>query len=220
MAMAWPVPHRGTGPLSQHFLISTAARTQSLRDIIRMTDEAAHARFVAIRFAVNNGEPFCPHCGTLRVYALAETPMRWKCSSCRRKFSVTSGTIFHSRKLSIRDYLAAIALFCNGVKGVAALRMARDMNINPKSASQEGTRGGRATACRLGRFDDAAACVVDALAGAIGGGSTIEVASLARPRQSTGQFYPDRRDRAWGWRRRGDSDATPEARFPGRRKVQ
>jgi hypothetical protein len=27
-----------------------------------------------------------------------------------------------------------IALFCNGVKGVAALRMARDMNINPKSA--------------------------------------------------------------------------------------
>jgi hypothetical protein len=44
------------------------------------------------------------------------------------------------------------------------------------------------TACRLWRFDDAAACVVDALAGAIGGGSTIAVASLARPRQSTGQF--------------------------------
>jgi hypothetical protein len=44
------------------------------------------------------------------------------------------GTIFHSRKLAIRDYLAVIALFCNGVKGVAALRMARDMNINPKSA--------------------------------------------------------------------------------------
>jgi hypothetical protein len=64
---------------------------------------------------------------------------------------------------------------------------ARAEGRRPK-ASQEGTRGGRATACRLWRFDDAAACVVDALAGAIGGGSTIAVASLARPRQSTGQF--------------------------------
>jgi transposase-like protein len=69
-----------------------------------------------------------------RSITLAEAPIRWKCSGCRRKFSVTSGTLFHSRKLAIRDYLAVIALFCNGVKGVAALRMARDMNINPKSA--------------------------------------------------------------------------------------
>jgi len=101
---------------------------------MRMSDEEAHARFVAIRFAANNGEPFCPHCGGLKVYTLAETPVRWRCAGCRHKFSVTSGTLFHSRKLSIRDYLAVIGLFCNGVKGVAALRMARDMNINPKSA--------------------------------------------------------------------------------------
>jgi hypothetical protein len=47
---------------------------------------------------------------------------------------VTSGTIFHSRKLAIRDYLAVIALFCNGVKGTSSLQMSRDMNINPKSA--------------------------------------------------------------------------------------
>jgi hypothetical protein len=47
---------------------------------------------------------------------------------------VTSGTIFHSRKLAIRDYLAVIALFCNGVKGTSALQMSRTMNINPKSA--------------------------------------------------------------------------------------
>src|SRR5580700_10127875 len=53
---------------------------------------------------------------------------------------------------------------------------ARAEGRRPK-ASQEGTRGGRATAC-----------LVDALAGVIGGGSTIAVASLAPPRQSTGQF--------------------------------
>jgi hypothetical protein len=54
--------------MSQHFLLSPAARTLSLRDIMRMSDEHAHARFVAIRFAGNNGAPFCPHCGVLKVY--------------------------------------------------------------------------------------------------------------------------------------------------------
>jgi transposase-like protein len=94
--------------MSQHFLLSPAARTLSLRDIMQMSVE--HARLVAIRFAVNNGKPFCPHCGILKVYTLAETPVRWKCSGCRRKFSVTSGTLFHSRMLPIREYLSVIAL--------------------------------------------------------------------------------------------------------------
>src|SRR5438105_15729854 len=51
-----------------------------------------------------------------------------------RKFSLTSGTLFHSRKLSVRDHLAVIALFVNGVKGTSALQISRDRNINPKSA--------------------------------------------------------------------------------------
>jgi len=64
---------------------------------------------------------------------------------------------------------------------------ARAEGRRPK-ASQEGTRGGRATVSRLWGFDDAAACVGNALAGVVGGGSTIAVASLAPLRQSTGQF--------------------------------
>ena len=120
--------------MAQHFLLSPAARTLSLKAIMRMDDAEAFGVFQAIRFADNGGEPFCPRCGAVKVYTLAETPIRWKCAACRKKFSVTSGTIFHSRKLAIREYLATIALFTGGVKGVAALRMARDMNINPKSA--------------------------------------------------------------------------------------
>jgi transposase-like protein len=119
--------------MSQHFLLSPAARSLSLAGIMRMTDEAAFDTFRRVRFAANGGEPFCPACGCVKTYTLAETPIRWKCSGCRRKFSVTSGTIFHSRKLSIRDYLAVIALFVNGVKGVSALQMSRDMNVGPKS---------------------------------------------------------------------------------------
>src|SRR5438552_2341256 len=117
-----------------HFLNTPAARSLSIAQVLRLSDEEAFATFQRVRFAANGGEPYCPNCGCAVVYTLAETPIRWKCSGCRKKFSVTSGTIFHSRKLAIRDYLAVTALFCNGVKGVAALRLSRDMNINPKSA--------------------------------------------------------------------------------------
>lgn len=123
--------------MSQHFLISPAARTLSVRQVGRMSDEEAFQTFQAIRFADNQGQPFCPHCGSTKAYKLAETPIRWKCGDyryCGKKFSVTSGTLFHSRKLAIRDYLLVIALFVNGVKGVAALQMARDLNIHFKSA--------------------------------------------------------------------------------------
>src|SRR3954471_18060274 len=44
---------------------------------------------------------------------------------------LTSQTLFHSRKLPVRDYLAVIALFVNGVKGTSALQISRDLNIQP-----------------------------------------------------------------------------------------
>ena len=48
--------------------------------------------------------------------------------------TVTSGTIFASRKMPIRDYLLAIAIFVNGAKGHSALQLSRDLVCNYKSA--------------------------------------------------------------------------------------
>ena len=119
--------------MSQHFLLSAKARTLSLGTIMRMSDDEAHARFVAIRFADNGGEPFCPRCGCLGLYAYT-TRRIWKCKACQHQFSVTSGTIFSSRKLQIRDYLVAIALFVNAVKGISALQLGRDLDVQYKTA--------------------------------------------------------------------------------------
>ena len=41
--------------MAQHFLLSAKARTLSLASILRMSDDDAHAAFVAIRFADNGG---------------------------------------------------------------------------------------------------------------------------------------------------------------------
>jgi transposase-like protein len=119
--------------MAQHFLLSAAARTISLSQVLRMSDEEAHATFVAVRWADNEGKPYCPHCGCATVWAYGARQI-WKCAACLRQFSVTSGTIFASRKLPIRDYLAAIALFCNGAKGVSALQLGRDLDVQYKTA--------------------------------------------------------------------------------------
>jgi transposase-like protein len=119
--------------VAQHFLLTAAARTLSLKAIFTMTDTEAHATFTAIRFADNKGEAFCPRCGCCAVYTYRARRL-WKCQACSHQFSVTSGTIFASRKLAIRDYLAAIAIFVSAVKGISALQFGRDLNVQFKTA--------------------------------------------------------------------------------------
>jgi hypothetical protein len=53
---------------------------------------------------------------------------------CHRQFSVTSGTIFASRKLSFVDLLGAICLFVNASKGLSAVQLSRDLDVQHKTA--------------------------------------------------------------------------------------
>ncbi len=119
--------------MAQHFLLSAAARTLSLRDIYRMTDDEAFALFTTIRFAENAGDPFCPDCGCCDAYFIS-TRRKWKCKACGRNFSATSGTIFASRKMAFVDLLAAICIFVNAAKGISALQLSRDLDCQYKTA--------------------------------------------------------------------------------------
>ena len=96
--------------MSEHFLLSRLARD----------------------LPVTEGEPSCPHCGVTKCYGL--TRRRFKCSGCRKEFTVTSGTIFASRKLPFRQILAIIALSANGAKGKAALELCREIGVQYKTA--------------------------------------------------------------------------------------
>src|SRR5437764_5188834 len=119
--------------MTQHFLLSAAARTLSLSAVARMSDEEAHAKFCELRWHDNQGKPYCPKCGSAKVYAYT-TRKVWKCPACRYQFSVTAGTIFADRKRPIRDYLLAVAIFVNGAKGHSALQLSRDLDCQYKTA--------------------------------------------------------------------------------------
>lgn len=119
--------------MSQHFLLSAAARTLSVGKVLRLSDAEAYASFQAIRWAANDGKPVCPRCGSVACYGY-KTRRIFKCKDCGAQFSVTTGTIFASRKLGYRDILAAIALFVNGAKGMSALQLSRDLSVQYKTA--------------------------------------------------------------------------------------
>lgn len=119
--------------MAQHFLLSARARTLDPKQVARMSEEDAYAAFIAIRFAENEGKPFCVWCGCAVLYEI-KTRRKFKCKACHRQFSVTSQTIFASRKLSFGDILYAIAVFTNGAKGMSALHLGREMDVQYKTA--------------------------------------------------------------------------------------
>nr|WP_066817979.1 IS1595 family transposase [Sphingomonas mali] len=117
----------------QHFLLSAAARSLSLKAVFQMGEDKAYETFCQLRWPENDGEAVCPRCGCVETYNITSR-RRFKCVACHHQFSVTSGTIFASRKLSYTDLLAAIVIFVNGAKGVSALQVARDLDVQYKTA--------------------------------------------------------------------------------------
>jgi transposase-like protein len=120
--------------VSQHFLLSSRAKTLSLVSVMRMSDAEAETAFRSVRW--EGGEAVCPSCGSLDAYECRRPngSLRFRCSACAKDFSITSGTLFASHKLPLRMYLAAIAIFCNEVKGKSMVAMSRDLGLAYKSA--------------------------------------------------------------------------------------
>lgn len=119
--------------MAQHFLLSTQARSLSLKTIYQGGEDKAYEAFCGIRWAETDGKPFCPRCGCLGAYSIT-TRRKFKCKACSHQFSATSGTIFANRKMSYTDLLAAICIFVNAVKGISALQLSRDLDCQYKTA--------------------------------------------------------------------------------------
>ena len=124
--------------MAQHFLLSAAARTLSLAQVMRLTETEAEGLFRRVRWSETNGEPVCPSCGSLGAYKTRRPngSARWRCQQkeCRKDFTVTSGTLFAFHKMPLRMYLAAIAIFANEVKGKSMLALSRDLGVQYKTA--------------------------------------------------------------------------------------
>lgn len=119
--------------MHQHFLLSAAARTLSVREVFELNDEQAFDLFRELRWGKGE-EVVCPGCGVMEHHWFLPSRRQWRCKACAHTFSVTSGTIFAHHKLPLRVYLGAVALYTNAVKGLSALQMCRDLGVQYKTA--------------------------------------------------------------------------------------
>lgn len=91
----------------------------------------------------------CPHCAVIGGHYFltprngvarqtrtgAETHRRlWKCSACRKQFSVLTGTVMHRTKIPVRKWLFVLFELCTSKNGVAAREIERKYTLTPKAA--------------------------------------------------------------------------------------
>jgi transposase-like protein len=122
--------------MAQHFLLSPQAKTLTLAQVFQLSEPEAEAAFAKVRWPDTTGAPVCPNCGGLNAYDCRRPSgaPRFRCRSCKGDFSIVSGTLFASHKMPLKGYLAAIAIFCNEVKGKAALALSRDLGTSYKTS--------------------------------------------------------------------------------------
>ena len=79
-------------------------------------------------------EPVCPYCGSTNTAESSDGRRRHRCYSCKTSFSVTVGTIFHHTHLPLQKWFLAIMLMLNAKKGLSALQLSRDLQVNKNTA--------------------------------------------------------------------------------------
>lgn len=76
----------------------------------------------------------CPCCGAVnKVYRL-KRGYNYKCSGCRKTFSVRKGTIFEESRLPLRKWFAASWLVTTNRKGISSMQLAREIGVTQKTA--------------------------------------------------------------------------------------
>ena len=77
----------------------------------------------------------CPFCQSSNVAARpSRKPAPFRCRSCRKDFSVKTGTIMEGSKLSLGTWLFAMYLMSTSLRGVSSMKLHRDLGVTQKTA--------------------------------------------------------------------------------------
>jgi len=113
----------------------------------RLGNEADAYRFME-QLRWGDGDPTCPHCDNIgasfiqpangvsrktRTGANSERRV-WRCFTCRKQFSVITGTVFHGTKVTLRTWILVIFEMCASKNGVAAREIERKYGVCSRTA--------------------------------------------------------------------------------------
>lgn len=98
----------------------------------RFPDEAA-----AVAYVEGKRWPegtWCPHCGAFECSRVKSgKPMPWRCRSCRKHFSVRTGTVFAESPLPVQTWLLAAYLMTSARKGISSVQLAKELGVTQKT---------------------------------------------------------------------------------------
>lgn len=102
---------------------------------IYTNEAAAREHLEEIRWADG---VYCPHCGGMenvrKLGGAAAEKGLWHCKDCRKKFTVTVGTVFERSHIPLTKWIAAFHLMCSSKKGISAHQGHRMLGITYKTA--------------------------------------------------------------------------------------
>lgn len=95
--------------------------------------EACIAHLEKVRWG---DHPYCPHCGTDSISRKADGDRvgRWNCHDCHASFNVMAGTIMEKTKIPLQKWFLGIGLMVNAKKSLSSCQLARDLELNQKTA--------------------------------------------------------------------------------------
>ncbi len=106
----------------------------TLIELMDMIPDEAAARKWFEGVVWPDGEKFCLRCGSTKVYCCKHRTMPYRCSDCRKYFSVKTGTAIESSNLPLRKWVLAIYLESTSLKGVASMKLYRDVGVTQRTA--------------------------------------------------------------------------------------
>jgi transposase-like protein len=92
-------------------------------------EQTCREHFAAIRF---RGGEYCPHCGNGKIYTFGNGK-RYRCASCKKDFTIVTGTVFGETKLPLRKWFIAIYLLSTTSKGISSVQLAAHVGVTQKT---------------------------------------------------------------------------------------
>ena len=94
------------------------------------SEESCRELFFRLRFPHGS---VCPHCGGTQL-GMVRTRGLYRCRSCRKQISATSGTVFHGTHIKLNLWLWAMYLFTVDKRGCSAVQLMTKLRVTYKTA--------------------------------------------------------------------------------------
>lgn len=107
--------------------------------LIEILEKFGNDRMAENWFAENRWPDgvICPFCDSDDIYIRPEEKRRnqpYRCRSCRKDFSVKTGTLMHASNVGYQNWAIAVYLLTTNLKGISSMKLHRDLKITQKTA--------------------------------------------------------------------------------------